>query len=118
MSVTRNLLRLTSKTANLPGASTLNPMDSHPEVVTIGHAIVDVLAPSEDELVAGFGLQKGTMTLVDDARAEKIYASLGPRDRGLRRIGGQHRGLPGVPRRLGRLHRKGARRHPRPVLHP
>ena len=64
--------------ANLPGASTLKPMDSHPEVVTVGHAIVDVLAPSEDELVAGFGLQKGTMTLVDDARAEKIYASLGP----------------------------------------
>jgi sugar/nucleoside kinase (ribokinase family) len=52
----------------------------HPtlEVVTLGHAIVDVLAPSDDALVAGFGLQKGTMTLVDDARAERIYAALGP----------------------------------------
>jgi fructokinase len=53
-------------------------MDANPEVVTVGHAIVDVLAPSEDELVASFGLEKGTMTLIDDARAEKIYASLGP----------------------------------------
>jgi fructokinase len=53
-------------------------MDRNPEVVTLGHAIVDVLAPSADELVAGFGLRKGTMTLVDDDQAEKIYASLGP----------------------------------------
>jgi fructokinase len=53
-------------------------MDRNPEVVTLGHAIVDVLAPSGDELVAGFGLTKGTMTLVDDVQAEKIYASLGP----------------------------------------
>jgi sugar/nucleoside kinase (ribokinase family) len=53
-------------------------MNGSPEVVTLGHAIVDVLAPSEDQLVAGFGLEKGTMTLIDDARAEKIYASLGP----------------------------------------
>jgi sugar/nucleoside kinase (ribokinase family) len=53
-------------------------MDRTPEVVALGHAIVDVLAPSGDELVAGFGLEKGTMTLVDDIQAEKIYASLGP----------------------------------------
>jgi sugar/nucleoside kinase (ribokinase family) len=53
-------------------------MDSAPEVVTVGHAIVDVLAPSEDSLVASFGLEKGTMTLVDDSEAEKIYAALGP----------------------------------------
>ncbi len=53
-------------------------MDGTPEVVTVGHAIVDVLALSGDELVAGFGLEKGTMTLIDDAQAQKIYASLGP----------------------------------------
>jgi fructokinase len=53
-------------------------MDRNPEVVTLGHAIVDVLAPSADELVAGLGLEKGTMTLVDDRQAEKIYAALGP----------------------------------------
>jgi sugar/nucleoside kinase (ribokinase family) len=48
------------------------------EVVAVGHAIVDVLAPSPDDLVARFGLVKGTMTLVDDARSEEIYAALGP----------------------------------------
>jgi sugar/nucleoside kinase (ribokinase family) len=53
-------------------------MDQTPAVVTLGHAIVDVLAPSGDDLVAGFGLQKGTMTLIDDVEAEKVYASLGP----------------------------------------
>ena len=47
-------------------------------VVALGHAIVDVLAPSPDELVTRLGLQKGTMTLVDDARAATIYAELGP----------------------------------------
>src|ERR1700736_4531676 len=53
-------------------------MDRTPQVVTMGQPIVDVLAPAPDELVAGFGLEKGTMTLVDDDQAEKIYASLGP----------------------------------------
>ncbi len=53
-------------------------MNPPPDVVAVGHAIVDVLAPSEDSLVAGFGLQKGTMTLIDDADAERIYAALGP----------------------------------------
>ena len=47
-------------------------------VVTLGHAIVDVLAPSPDELVDRFGLQKGTMTLIDDLQGAKIYAELGP----------------------------------------
>jgi len=53
-------------------------MERTPAVVCMGHAIVDVLAPSPDELVARFGLEKGTMTLIDDDQAETIYASLGP----------------------------------------
>ncbi len=53
-------------------------MNRVPEVVTVGHAIVDVLAPSDDELVARFGLEKGTMTLVDDTQAQHIYSALGP----------------------------------------
>src|SRR6516164_6178854 len=53
-------------------------MERDTEVVTLGHAIVDVLAPSDDALVAGFGLEKGTMTLIDEHQAETIYASLGP----------------------------------------
>jgi sugar/nucleoside kinase (ribokinase family) len=53
-------------------------MDSPVEVVTLGHAIVDVLAPVEDSTIAGFGLEKGTMNLVDDERSARLYATLGP----------------------------------------
>jgi sugar/nucleoside kinase (ribokinase family) len=53
-------------------------MNPPPEVVAVGHAIVDVLAPSADSLVASLGLEKGTMTLIDDTDAERIYSALGP----------------------------------------
>jgi sugar/nucleoside kinase (ribokinase family) len=53
-------------------------MDPAVEVVAVGHAIVDVLSPSDDSLVSSLGLEKGTMTLVDEEQSEKIYASLGP----------------------------------------
>jgi len=48
------------------------------DVVTIGHAIVDVLAPSPDDLPAAYGMDKGTMTLIDEARAAELYEALGP----------------------------------------
>jgi sugar/nucleoside kinase (ribokinase family) len=51
-------------------------MSCNAQVVTVGHAIVDVLAPVGEDLVAGFGLDKGTMTLVDDARSQVIHAAL------------------------------------------
>src|ERR1700722_5466369 len=66
------------KPVTLVPAATVRVMDRTPAVVTLGHAIVDVLAPSGDDLAAGFGLQKGTMTVIDDIEAEKIYGSLGP----------------------------------------
>lgn len=47
------------------------------DVVAVGHAIVDVLAPVADDLVDSLGLTKGTMTLVDDERSSAIYESLG-----------------------------------------
>ena len=53
-------------------------MNPTAQVVALGHAIVDVLAPCSDKLVASLGLTKGAVTLVDDHQAEKIYASLGP----------------------------------------
>lgn len=53
-------------------------MENNERVVTVGHAIVDVLSPSDDGLVERLGLQKGTMALVDGDRAETIYAALGP----------------------------------------
>jgi sugar/nucleoside kinase (ribokinase family) len=46
------------------------------DVVGIGNAIVDVLARTDDVLVQHQALAKGTMTLVDAARAEAIYAAM------------------------------------------
>jgi sugar/nucleoside kinase (ribokinase family) len=47
------------------------------DVVAIGHAIVDVLASAPDDLPARFGREKGTMTLIDDDEADRIYAAMG-----------------------------------------
>ncbi len=55
-----------------------SPMDRPFDVITIGHAIVDVLAPSSDELPAAYGMEKGTMTLVEEARAQELYRLLSP----------------------------------------
>jgi sugar/nucleoside kinase (ribokinase family) len=48
------------------------------DVVGIGNAIVDVIAHSDDAFLAQQGLNKGGMTLVDAARAEALYAIMGP----------------------------------------
>src|SRR5260221_6571518 len=48
------------------------------DVVGIGNAIVDVLAHADDGFLATHGLAKGTMTLIDAARADALYAVMGP----------------------------------------
>jgi sugar/nucleoside kinase (ribokinase family) len=48
------------------------------DVVAIGNAIVDVMAPADDDLIARLGLAKGGMTLVDEARAQELYDAMGP----------------------------------------
>ena len=48
------------------------------DVIAIGNAIVDVMAPAEDEAIAQLGLHKGGMTLVDTARAQELYDAMGP----------------------------------------
>lgn len=48
------------------------------DVIAIGNAIVDVMAPCEDALIEELGLNRGGMTLVDTARAEELYAAMGP----------------------------------------
>ncbi|HEX3541192.1 MAG TPA: adenosine kinase [Acidimicrobiales bacterium] len=53
-------------------------MDRPVDIVTLGHAIVDVLAPSPDELPSAYGMEKGTMTLVDEQRAQELYRVIGP----------------------------------------
>jgi sugar/nucleoside kinase (ribokinase family) len=57
-----------------------NEHDNNPtlDVVAIGNALVDVLAPATDADLEKLGLVKGTMALVDLARSETIYDTLGP----------------------------------------
>ncbi|MGA3304762.1 MAG: adenosine kinase [Stellaceae bacterium] len=47
------------------------------DVVGIGNAIVDVLAKADDAFLKRRGLAKGTMALIDAARAEALYAEMG-----------------------------------------
>jgi sugar/nucleoside kinase (ribokinase family) len=48
------------------------------DVLGIGNAIVDVLARADDDDLRTAGLRKGAMQLVDEARADEIYAAMGP----------------------------------------
>src|SRR5262249_62291404 len=48
------------------------------DVLGIGNAIVDVIARAEDDFLVRQGMQKGTMALIDEARAQAIYAAMGP----------------------------------------
>jgi len=63
----------------------MDPMEKTYDVVGIGNAIVDVLVQANDDLIDNFELTKGTMALVDEAQAERLYASVGP---GLETSGG------------------------------
>lgn len=56
------------------------PDTSAPEydVIAIGNAIVDVMAPCEDALIAKLGLNRGGMTLIDADGATQLYAAMGP----------------------------------------
>jgi sugar/nucleoside kinase (ribokinase family) len=48
------------------------------DVVGIGNALVDVLSHAEEDEVTRQGLVKGTMHLVDEARARTLYEAMGP----------------------------------------
>jgi sugar/nucleoside kinase (ribokinase family) len=48
------------------------------EVLGIGNAIVDVIARAEDDFLLRHGMHKGGMALVDEVRAQAIYAAMGP----------------------------------------
>lgn len=47
------------------------------DLLGIGNAIVDVIAPCDDAFLATHGLNKGGMTLIDEAKAEKLYEAMG-----------------------------------------
>ena len=51
--------------------------DAALDVLCIGNAIVDVIARVEDSFVQRHGLVKGSMNLIDESRAEDLYADMG-----------------------------------------
>jgi sugar/nucleoside kinase (ribokinase family) len=48
------------------------------DVIGIGNAIVDVLARTDDDFLVRHKMPKGSMSLIDEARAERIYSAMGP----------------------------------------
>ena len=48
------------------------------DVLAIGNAIVDVIADAEDEFVESLGMPKGSMRLIDEAEAGRLYEAMGP----------------------------------------
>jgi sugar/nucleoside kinase (ribokinase family) len=48
------------------------------DVIGIGNAIVDVIARAEDDFLVRHNMTKGAMALIDEPRAEAIYAAMGP----------------------------------------
>ena len=53
-------------------------MKSPVTVLGISNAIVDVLAHVDDKILIEIGAPKGSMTLINQEQAEKIYALMGP----------------------------------------
>ena len=48
------------------------------DVIAIGNAVVDVIASCEEELITELQLNRGGMTLIDEARAEELYEAMPP----------------------------------------
>ena len=47
------------------------------DVLCIGNAIVDVIADASDDFLASQGLDKGSMRLIDEAEAVRLYGEMG-----------------------------------------
>jgi sugar/nucleoside kinase (ribokinase family) len=52
--------------------------DPRLDVLTIGNAIVDVIADTTDDFLEAEGLTKSSMRLIDAEDAERLYAHMGP----------------------------------------
>lgn len=48
------------------------------DVLGIGNAIFDILVRADDDFLATHGMTKGTMALIDEARAAAVYQAMGP----------------------------------------
>src|SRR6185312_8315386 len=52
--------------------------DARYDVLGIGNAIFDVLVKTDESFLGRHGMTKGSMTLIDEARAGAIYRDMGP----------------------------------------
>ena len=48
------------------------------DVLGIGNAIVDVIARTDEGFLAQHKMRKGTMQLIDEAQAARLYDAMGP----------------------------------------
>src|SRR5215472_2446359 len=48
------------------------------DVLALGNAIVDVIARTDDDFLLKQAMRKGSMSLIDEARAAQIYEAMGP----------------------------------------
>ncbi len=48
------------------------------DVLTLGNAIVDVLARTDEAFLSAQNLHKGAMQLIDEERAERLFEAMGP----------------------------------------
>jgi sugar/nucleoside kinase (ribokinase family) len=55
-----------------------DPAAARYDVLAIGNAIVDVMAPCTDELIGELGMDHGGMALIDAPRAAELYQAMGP----------------------------------------
>jgi len=53
-------------------------MPSTYDVLAIGNAIFDILVQTDESFLQKQGMTKGSMQLIDEARASSIYAAMGP----------------------------------------
>ena len=74
---------LTRRFSNRSTDDSVSP--SRFDVVGIGNALVDVIAPAEEAFLAEYELVKGSMTLIETERAVELYAAL---DRAVEMSGG------------------------------
>ncbi|MFC6051198.1 adenosine kinase, partial [Methylobacterium hispanicum] len=48
------------------------------DLLVLGNAIVDLIARTDEAFLADQGVPKGAMALIDEPRAETLFAAMGP----------------------------------------
>lgn len=48
------------------------------DILGVGNAIFDILVQTDEAFLSAHGMAKGAMTLIDEAKAQAIYAAMGP----------------------------------------